>query len=178
MNRWIFKAGLVLFLLMISGLPGWAQAPGGAVKPVVTVDGRANPELVPEWILWRELFHVAVFLAEKAPDQGKDVWINRVRLSPQQMNQLIGHGVGLMQEEAQSEQEIKGLMKTSGAMKPEVLRGRLRQLQADSEKRILAYRDRLGETIGSETILKMLSFARLHIAPGVRMGGFVPADRK
>jgi hypothetical protein len=169
-------AAIAAFMLFTAALafPVPAQNPATAPNAVVTVDGAKTPELVPDWILWRELFRVAALLSEKSPDSGQSVWINRLHLSQTQMQALIAHGRSFKDEEAQMFLEAKAIATTGNGVISEAARGRLRQLQADNEWQALNYRDRLAEAIGDDAIRRMQSFARLNIAPGIRVIDFVP----
>ena len=124
------------------------------------------------------MFRAAVLLSEKAPDAGRDVWVNRLHLSAQQMNQFIALGREFQQEEAQMNRNAKQIAGASNGIPPEPVKARLRELQAENEIRISAYRDRLAEAVGPESMQRLQSFARLHIAPRIRVGEFAPADGK
>jgi len=178
MHRVLACAAMTGLLLLILPAASAQQPPAPGYRPTVTIDGASHPEQVPDWILWREMFRAAVLLAEKAPDAGRDVWVNRLHLSPRQMNHLIALGREFQDEEGQMMRDVKQIAGGSNGVPSESVKARLRQLQAENEIRISAYRDRLAEAIGWESMQKLQSFARLHIAPGVRIGELVPADRK
>jgi hypothetical protein len=174
-RRTVVASALVLFLVPI--IPAMAQKPADSVKPVVTIDGAREPERIPDWILWREFFSVAVMLAEKAPDSGRDIWMNRLGLSQAQMNHLIVHGRAFQDEEKQINRDAVKLVGTSAKELSGPVKSQLHQMQADKESRILGYRDALKSRIGKEAVERMQSFARLHIAPTVKVGTLMP-DKK
>ena len=173
------NAGAIVLLLSLLpiAVPTMAQKPAAAVTPIITIDGASEPDRIPDWILWRELFRVAALLADKAHDSGRDTWINRLGLSEAQMNHLIAHGRAFQDEEKQITSEANKIVGTSGKALSDPVKSKLHQMQADKESRILEYRDALKSRIGVEAIERMQSFARLHIAPTIKVGTMVPVNK-
>lgn len=141
-------------------------------KPVITIDGAAEPDRIPDWILWRELLTVAEMLANKVPDSGREIWIDRLGLTQVEMNSLIAHGRALREEEKGIDLEVKSIIKAAQGGIDGPTKGRLHQIKADKDSRILIRRDLLKSDIGMHAFLKLQSFARLHIAPTVKVGTF------
>jgi hypothetical protein len=158
-----------LFLGILSIVPARAQNTSGQVQSVVSIDGAAEPDLIPDWILWRELFHGAILLDDKSPTRGRDIWMDRLGLTTAQMNQVIAFARTFLDEEEQIDLEVSAIVASPNSAASESTRSKLHQKQADKESRILAIRDGLRSRIGTEAFLKLQSFARLHIAPGVKV---------
>jgi len=175
------RAGIAAWILaiLLAASPAPAQQPPpGGYRPAVTIDGASQPERVPDWILWREMFRAAVLLAEKAPDEGRDVWVSRLHLSAGQMNQFVALARSFQDDEARMLRDAKAIAGAAGGIPSDAVKARLRQLQLENQVRISGYRDRLAGAIGPESMQKMQSFARLHIAPRIRVGELVAADRR
>ncbi len=158
-----------LFVSIVSVVPARAQNAPGTVKPVVGIDGATEPDLIPDWILWRELFHGAVLLGDKSPTRGRDIWMDRLGLTTAQMNQIIAFARTFLDEEKQIDLEVSAIVASPDSAASESNKSKLHQKQADKESRILATRDTLRSRIGTEAFLKLQSFARLHIAAGVKV---------
>jgi Sigma-54 interaction domain len=160
-----------IFLMLLPSLkPAMAQKAGSKAGPVVTIDGAVEPDRIPDWILWRELLSVAAMLAERARDGGRDIWMNRLGLSEDQMNQIVAHGRSLGDEEKLIDREVKDIIAASGNPQDGPTRSRLHQIHADKESRVLVRRDLLRKGIGADAVLRLQAFARLHIAPTVKVG--------
>lgn len=157
-------------LLTLPVIPGRARQAGGEAQLVITIDGAMDPDRIPDWILWRELFSVAAMLAEKAPDGGQDIWMNRLGLSRAQMDQIIAYGRALGDDEKQIDREAKAIASSSRGFINGSTKSRLHQMKADKESRLLERRDQLRARIGADAILKLQSFARLNIAPTIKVG--------
>ena len=168
----------LLLYLMADAVPVMAQSAPAKARPVVTIDGALEPDRIPDWILWRELFQIATIMSEQAPDSGRDLWMNQLRLSQQQMDDLVARGRSFKDEEALMIRGAKLIDTGNNGALSETAWGKLRQLRLDNEKLVLTYRNRLAEAIGDEAIRKMQSFARLHIAPSFRLGEIELPDRK
>ena len=158
-----------LFLNILSIVPAWAQNASGTVKPVVSINGAVEPDLIPDWILWRELFHGAVLLGDRSPTRGRDIWMDRLGLTTAQMNQIIALARTFLDEEEQIDLEVSAIVASPDSAASESTKSKLHQKQAEKESGILAMRDALRLRIGTEAFLKLQSFARLHIAPGVKV---------
>jgi hypothetical protein len=141
-----------------------------ASQLVVTVDGSKEPEKVPEWILWREMFMVAGMLSEKSPTRGQEVWVGRVGLSAVQMDGVISRAQLFRASETALDQQVKEL-RADAALSAETLKARLAEKTIEKQVNVLGHRDGLQAAIGAEAIGKMLAFARQHIAPTVKVGG-------
>jgi hypothetical protein len=160
----------LLFVLAALTLPAEAQKLPEAPKPTIKVDGAAEPEKVPEWILWREIFRMATGMVEKSPTEGRAFWAERLHLSSQQIELLISHGSAFFQEESRMDADAKQLVNKSGPVVSNSVRASLRQMQVARENRILAFRDLLRASIGNQAFNRLQSFARLQIAPSITIG--------
>lgn len=160
-----------IFLMLLPSLkPAMAQKAGSTAGPVVTIDGAVEPDRIPDWILWRELLSVAAMLADHARDGGRDIWMNRLGLSQDQMNQIVAHGRLLRDEEKLVDRDVKDIIAAAGNPQDGPTKSRLHQIQADKESRVLVRRDLLRKGIGGDAVLRLQAFARLHIAPTVKVG--------
>ena len=164
---------LALLVLFIAG-PATAQGPAKMPKSTVTIDGASEPERIPDWILWREIFRVSAELAEQLPTRGQDFWMERLHFSSAQTDALISLGTAFIKEEAQIDSDAKKLIASSGRVAPAALQNQLRQIQTSKEKRILTIRDQLKANIGSDAFNRMQSFARINIAPTIKVGKLEP----
>ena len=166
--------GAVLLLAICSALPAFGQSPKSG-KPVIVIDGSLEPERIPDWILWRELFNGALMLADKAPDSGCEFWQTRLGLSQSQVNQLISHGRALREHEKKINANAKELDEKKDKVPPGALTSQLHQMQADRESRVLQIRDELKDRIGTHAFLRLQSYLRLNIARNVKVR--VPSSR-
>jgi hypothetical protein len=173
----ILAAAAFVVLLFVPAASAQAQKTSDAVKPVITIDGSVEPDRVPDWILWRELLSVAAMLADKAPDSGRDIWVNRLGLSPAQMNHMITHGRALRDEEKLIDRDVKGVVAAARGNLDGPTKSKLHQIQADKESRVLVRRDALRALIGKDAYLKLQSFARMQIAPTIKVGTMVPDEK-
>jgi len=173
----ILGAAAFLLLLVVPAVPARAQKASEAVKPVITIDGSVEPDRVPDWILWRELLSVAAMLADKAPDSGRGIWVNRLGLTPAQMNHVITHGRALRDEEKLIDRDVKGVIAAARGNLDGPTKSKLHQIQADKESRVLVRRDALRALIGKEAYLRLQSFALLKIAPTVQVGTLTREDK-
>ena len=162
--------GIPLFAIWLT-TPATAQTPSANTRPVVAIDGAVTPERIPDWILWREVFGLVTRLADKSPDSGRSYWANSLGLSPAQVAQLVAQGRAWRDEEGQMNLQARNLIGASGAPLSPTARVKLHQIQAAKESRILARRDSLRGSIGTDAFERIRSFARLHIAPTIKVGG-------
>src|SRR5213592_5084513 len=44
----------------------------------VTIDGSKDPDKIPDWILWREIFRVCALLSDNAKDHGDEIWLKHL----------------------------------------------------------------------------------------------------
>jgi hypothetical protein len=172
LSRFFKNASMhALLLYFISAaIPAMAQNPPAKAKSVITIDGALEPDRIPDWILWRELFNVAAYFADNSPTSGRDFWIDRLGLSTAQMNHLIARARSFRDEEKQIDRDAKAIIDAAGRTPSNPIKSRLHQIQADKESRILAIRDTLRGQIGAAAFQKLQSFARLNIAPTVKVG--------
>jgi hypothetical protein len=170
-------AAAALCLLVLAIRPARAQQAGGAAQPVITIDGAIEPDRVPDWILWRELFSVAAMLADKAADGGQDIWMNRLGLSRAQMDLIIAHGRALGDEEKQLNREARAVVSAARGVIDGPTKSRLHQMEADKESRLLVRRDQLRARIGADAVQRLQAFARMHIAPTIKVGTMEPSDK-
>jgi hypothetical protein len=167
MKRKVLIVQLVLLALFqpLADTSARAQEPG----LVVTIDGSKEPEKVPEWILWREMFMVAGMLSEKSANHGDDVWVGRVGLTNVQMNALIARAAAFRAEEAGQDLQVQAL-RADSSLTADALKTRLAQMTVQKRQGVLDHRDGLRGEIGADAVARMLEFARKNIAPTVKFG--------
>jgi hypothetical protein len=163
----------VLTGLGVNAIPMMAQNTPDKANRVVTIDGSVEPERIPDWILWREIFNFAAMLADKSPKAGRETWVEKLGLSTEQMNQFTAFARVFRDGEKQIDRDVKAVFEASRRNSSEPVMSRLHEIQADKESRILAHRDALRSRIGTIAFLRLQSFGRLHIAPGIRVIGTV-----
>ena len=150
---------------------GYAQTPARkSPTPVITIDGSVTPERIPDWVVWRELFRTAVEMSDRSSSGGQYLWMDRLHLSREQMNEVVR----LAHEQRdldsafikQSKDEIKNQVKG----KPDLLKMKLKQIQVNRECRVLEYREKLRARLDLHAFERLQSYARLRIAPGIKVG--------
>lgn len=161
--------------LVFIWIPGttYAQA-GTAAKSTITIDGSVEPERIPAWIAWRELFNMALIMDDKHPDSGQEFWARRLGLSPGQIHQLLAHARSLREDEKEIDQQAKNLKLAKQGKPDGALKIRLHELEADKQSRVLERRDSLKGQIGTEAVLRLQSFITINIAPNIKVGAIVP----
>jgi hypothetical protein len=143
-----------------------------SVRPVVRIDGSKEPDRIPEWILWEEIFDIAAILAEKESDRGRDLWIETLHLNWDEMLQVVARGQELKQLKETMDKEAERLIQKAGN-KPESIQAELSRMQLRKEAEILVLKEKLRSSLSGHGFQRIMSFARLHIAPGIVMGDFV-----
>jgi hypothetical protein len=162
---------LAIFLAAVFlGMPVVAQRPAPPPQSVITIDGAVEPERIPDWILWREFFRIATELSQSSPTRGKELWTERLLMTDPQAEHIIAHGVSFSLDERKMDENAASLRRGAGANMPDSVKTRLRQIQIDKESRILAIRDQLRNRIGADAINRMQSFARVNLAPTIKVG--------
>jgi hypothetical protein len=167
----------LLLLAAVFWIPPLLRAqdpPEPKPTPMITIDGSKEPEKIPEWILWLEIFRVATLLDEKSPKAGEDVWKNRVKLSDKEMKQVIARGHLFRDEEDAMDKEAQDLLKAAGKTVDAGTQDKLDKLQAKKEKSLLDHRDLLRDDLGKESFDKLNAFARKEIATTIRVGELFP----
>jgi len=161
--------------LVLVALPGAVRAQAGkAAKPMITIDGSADPGRIPAWIGWCELFNMVLIMADKEPDAGQEFWTRRLGLSPAQTNRLIAYARSLQDDEKKIDLQAKKLSEGSKGKSAGAIKAQLHELQADKQSRVLGMRDLLKGQIGTETVLRLQSFIQFNIAPKIKVGVLVP----
>ncbi|MBN1570482.1 MAG: hypothetical protein JXA73_21745 [Acidobacteria bacterium] len=169
---------LLFLAITIAVVVGLAQTPDSG-RSRVLVDGRLNPEKIPEWILWNHIFLMAGTLDSKTADRGASLWMERLHLPKKAMNDIVELGYEQLEMADDVRKEAEDLVADSKKAKPEKinhpdkrkgLKIELRYKQRLLESKTLEIRDKLKERIGEDAFLRLLSYARLQIAPNVVMG--------
>jgi len=149
-----------------------AQPPGGKPSPAIAIDGAQTPERIPDWILWRELFRRVSTVSDMSAMHGKDIWVDKLHMTMPQMNELLQRASEHRDMDSAKHADAKRLKASSKETK-ESLRIKLRQTQMSQEVEILKLRDKLRSRIGNEAFERLLSYARLNIAPTIKVGNIV-----
>jgi hypothetical protein len=163
---------LVTFLSLSSVVFVVAQAQSRKPSPTITIDGAQTPERIPDWILWRELFGRVSIVSDMSPTHGKDIWVDKLRLTMPQMNELLQRASEHRDMDSAKHAEAKRLKASSKETK-ESIRIKLRQTQMSQEVQTLQLRDELRARIGQDAFDRLLSYARLNIAPAIKVGNIV-----
>ena len=169
---------LLFLAVTIAVVVGLAQTQGQSPGRVL-VDGKLNPEKIPEWILWNHIFLMAATLDNKSATHGEELWMDRLHLSKEAMNEIVALGYEQIVMSDDVQKEAEDLVADSKKAKPEKinhpdkrkgLKIELKHKQLLFQSRTLEIRDKLKERIGEDAFLRLLSYARLQIAPNVKMG--------
>lgn len=158
---------LFLLVLLSAGVPAMAQD----IKPdaqAILIDGAVEPDRIPEWMLWRELFNGALMLSEKDPNAGRDFWESRFGFSSAQIAHLLAQGRALREAEAKINADIRKAGQSKGSPQA-AIRSQVHQLQADKESRVLEFRDVLRNRIGVDAYQKLSSYIRINVAPNIKV---------
>jgi hypothetical protein len=142
------------------------------VRPIVTIDGSKEPDRIPEWILWEEILDIAAILTEKESDKGRDFWVETLHLNSDEMLQVVARGQELKELKEAMDKEAEKLIQKAGGS-PKSVQAELQQMRLNKEARILALKEQLRTKISGHGFQRIQSFARLHIAPGIKIGEFV-----
>lgn len=173
----IIQYGLFL-AISIAVVVGLAQSPDSS-RSRVLVDGKLNPEKIPEWVLWNHIFLMAGTLDNKAADRGASLWMERLQLSKAVMDEIVELGYEQLEMADDVRKQAEDLVADSKKANPvkinhpdkkKGLKIELRYKQHYLESKTLEIRDKLKERIGEDAFLRLLSYARLQIAPNVKMG--------
>jgi hypothetical protein len=158
---------------------GLAQSPQKDPDRLI-VDGKLEPDRIPDWILWNRIFQMAVDMNETAPRGGQELWIDKLHLPEEVMGEIIalGYEQQKMSDDLvkEAQKHISDSKKNDSDLKDhpnkkEALKSRLIKTQLNMESGTLEMRDELRERIGEDAFLRLSSFARLQIAPKVKIGG-------
>ncbi|MGD0307872.1 MAG: hypothetical protein ABSC02_01175 [Acidobacteriota bacterium] len=146
-----------------------AQTSGGKPSTTITIDGAQTPERIPDWILWRELFRRVSMFSDQSATQGKEIWVDKLHLTMPQMNELLQRASDHRDMDAAKNAAAQSL-KASKAETKDTLRLKLRQSQMNKEVLTLQLRDGLRARIGEDAFNRLLSYARINIAPTIKVG--------
>jgi hypothetical protein len=169
-NRTLLPLVALLSLLTIA--LALAQTPDKTRAGVVTVDGAQNPDRIPDWILWREVFKTISLLEEKSARKGDEVWADKLHLSQPQISQLLQSAADQRDMDTAKAAEARTL-KTSAKETKESRRLKLKQAQMNREVRVLELRDALRARIGGDAFVRLQSYAKLNIAPKIKVVNLV-----
>jgi hypothetical protein len=168
-----------MFLGVIAAVVlGLAQTPGKGPGRIL-VDGKVNPEQVPDWILWNQIFTMAAYLDNKSTSHGEELWVDKLHLPKDVMKEVVNHGYEQLEMADDVNKEANDLVADSKKARPEKidhpdrkegLRIKLKQSQLQMEARTLEIRDKLRRRVGDDSYLRLESYARLQIAPTIKIG--------
>lgn len=173
---------VVLYLIFLGVIAavvlGLAQTPGKGPMRVL-VDGKVHPEQVPDWILWNQIFTMAAYLDNKSTSHGEELWVDKLHLPKDVMREVVHHGYEQLEMADDVSKEANDLVADSKRARPEKidhpdrkegLRIKLKQSQLQMEARTLEIRDKLRRRVGDDAYLRLESYARLQIAPTIKIG--------
>jgi hypothetical protein len=145
----------------------------------ILIDGKNEPERVPDWIVWDVFFQQAVHLNETSSTHGQELWIDRLHLSQEVMDAIVAQGYEYVEMADDKAIEVENLVTDSKKAHPqkidhpdrkEGLRIKAKKVQLHMESRTLEMRDRLRQRIGEDAFLRLSSFVRLQIARQIVIG--------
>lgn len=161
----------LLLLGTIAAVVAIAQTNSDQGNRKILVDGSQNPDQIPEWILWNELFQMAASHNEKLPGKGKELWIDKLGLPQKAMNELVNHGYESRELHAAANKEKDAIASESKSdSNKDKARAKFKKTQAYVESRTLELRDKLRARIGEDAFLRLQSYARLRIASQIKVG--------
>jgi hypothetical protein len=169
---------LLLLAATIAVVVGLAHTQGKNAERIL-IDGAKEPDQIPDWILWNEIFRITVQLNENSHKQGLEVWRDKLQLPDEVIKEIIIHAYDHRDMADDLDIEARDLVADSKRAHPnkidhpdkrEGLRIHLKKNQLNLESRTLEIRDRLRKRIGDDAYLRIQSFARLQIAPGIKIG--------
>lgn len=159
---------MAAFLFLCTVVFVVAQTSGAKLSSTITIDGAQTPERVPDWILWRELFRRVSMFSAESPTQGKEIWVDKLQFTMPQMNEVLRHASEHHDMDAAKDAEAQSL-KASPKETKGTLRLKLRQSQMNREVQTLQLRDALRSRIGEDAFARLLSYARINIAPTIKV---------
>jgi hypothetical protein len=184
MNRFF-----ALFLLCVASLSIGVFAlsrPPKVAKSDGAATNNAGPA-IPEYVIYRQLFHQVVALNEyadqlesqgKAPSSARSVFKRQAELTDEQALILARIATECEREVKQQDLKAKAIIDAYSAQYPDgrVLDGQppappspeLASMQADRNDIILRARDRLRVALGEEEFSRFEAFAKRHIAPNIK----------
>lgn len=161
---------LLVLTAVCAVVTGIAQT-GNEQQHGIIIDGTKNPERIPDWIVWSEVFRTAISLYDTSSGKGQELWVDQLGLPKNAMNEIVKHGYEHRDLKLALETEAKKIVADNkGRERKEVIRGKLRHPQANLESRTLQLRDKLRTRIGEDAYLRLLSYARLNIATKIVVG--------
>lgn len=182
------KTRIIQYLLFLGTaaavVAGLAQS-GKQVSTGMVIDGENNPEQVPEFILWEQLFQMAIQLEENAATDSHEFWTQKLNVSKDIMNDILAlayeHREMLEAVQHEARLQITNAEAPNSALKDhpnkkEALKGTLKGIQLNREAQTLEMRDRLRDRIGEDAYLKLSSFIQLQIAPRTKLGNRLSAQ--
>jgi hypothetical protein len=177
MNAAIVKPGRLVGVLTAlcigaAAIASYAQT-SPTPNPVITIDGQKDPDKVPEWILWREAFRLAIHLADTAPSQGKELWVDAVGMSMGSMARAISAARDCFREEGAREMTAKSLV-SPGRIPSDSVMASLKKLDGERQESVLRYRDALRSAMSAAEYSQLASWLRIHMAPTIKVGEMFP----
>ena len=163
---------LVTLLSLFTIALALAQTPEKKMAGVITIDGAQAPDRIPDWILWQELFKTATLLSDKSLTKGNEFWAEKLHLPKNQVDPLIQHAQVFNSMKSATKIAVSNLRSSPKETK-ESLRIKLRQAQMNEEVQILELRDALRARIGEDAFQMLESYARINIAPTIKVGNMV-----
>jgi hypothetical protein len=166
---------LVTAIVVVAGIAGTQSKKSDRI----IIDGKKEPERIPDWMLWDTLFQVAVHLNEKSSTHGQELWIEKLHLPEAVMQEVVAQGYEYAEMADDIRGEAEDLVSDSKKQHPqkidhpdkkEGLRIKLKKSQLNMESRTLEMRDQLRARIGEDAFLRLSSYARLQIAPKIVIG--------
>jgi hypothetical protein len=139
-------------------------------NPKLLIDGSQDPDQVPEWLLWNELFRIAAAQKDKSSHDAEAILFDKLQLPQSVLAHLVQHGLEHQALRDSTKSESKQIIANSrNEQNKDRTRVKLHKNHAYLESRTLEIRDKLRSRIGDEAFLKLHSYARLQIAPVVKV---------
>ena len=151
------------YLLLLGTLAAFVVAIAQTDKDTsnhrIIVDGAKEPDRIPDWILWHQIFQMAASHNDKLPGKGRELWIDTLHLPQSAMNELVQNGYDHrnLQAAAKNEKD-KVLADSRGESNKDRVRVKLHKTQAYFERQTLELRDKLRSRIGEDAFLRLQSY--------------------
>lgn len=164
---------LLLFPVLaatLSGSPLAQNPPITAPTTTITIDGSKEPDRIPEWILWREVFRTVALVSEKSKDHGDGILSKHLGMGQKEKDKFVARCLMLQDDEAGFDKKAQTIVDASPKNLSEETKKKLKDLHEDKKNKILDHRDKLKNEIGDQLYNRLKSWARLHVAPGIKVG--------
>ena len=118
----------------------------------VTIDGSKDPDKIPDWILWREIFRVCALLSDNAKDHGDEIWLKHLAMRKNEEVKFVARAFVWQVDDADYDKLAKGLA-GDGQNLSDNVKERLRDLFERKKAMILDHRAKLKDELKRLSLL-------------------------